>query len=84
MESSDVLDKNGKEIYQFDIVQDVLSKMVYVVKKGFCKKYAFTGWYLDNEDGYVTALVGGENGEPQNKYLEIIGNIYENPELINQ
>lgn len=65
-------DKNGKEIYEGDIVKDEMGKIIEVVFEtdiascGCCYK-AFDG------SGFTMKDVFGE--------VEIIGNIYENPEL---
>ena len=67
----------GYAIYQGHIVIDPLTKMISVVKYGFCKKLGFNGWFLENEHmNYVSALTEQD--------LEIIGNIHESPELINK
>lgn len=62
-------DKNGKDIYEGDIVKtnegDWIAKVVYSLD-GFCCK--------DNE--------GGFSGYCQWDKFEVIGNIYENPDLL--
>ena len=59
------LDKNGKEIYEGDIVRFTwLIDQIYVVKWN----YETHEWKLHNRE--------------MRKYIEIIGNIYENPELL--
>ncbi len=79
MQFTGLLDKSGKEIYESDRLRDCLTKMEYTVKLGFCKKYGFTGWYCENEDGYVTAL-NADDGGNTNSQIEIIGNIHELPQ----
>lgn len=67
-------DKNGKEIYEGDIIQDTTDNNHVVV------------WY-ENRCGWAFDDIGRTpahsiNGELDQSQCEIIGNIYENPELI--
>jgi hypothetical protein len=77
MQFTGLLDKNGKEIYEGDVVFDC------------CQSPGLSGnrqvkWYqsgckfnLDNVLGH--SLSGGCE-----KYLEVIGNVHENPELVKE
>jgi len=80
--SSDILmqytglkDKNGKEIYEGDIVIE----KKYNIHKGFCEVF----WNVDRFD-----LTNYNNGDYYHGYevnwteVEVIGNIYENKELL--
>ena len=94
MQSTGLKDRNGKEIYEGDIVKTSLGD-VGVVKFGICEdmeindEYGFDyfGFYIDgiidvfgliNKDvsTRVSSLVEGE--------VEVVGNIYENPDLLEQ
>lgn len=70
MQSTWLKDKNGKEIYEWDIVK--IEDECY-------------GVYRD--EGYLEYFImNWESNEPMYSYAhyEVVGNIYENPELINQ
>ena len=67
-------DKNGKEIYEFDIIKTETGKLMEV--KWLDRRACF---YLQR-DGWAFVYYFGEAVEPN--YCEIIGNIHENPELI--
>lgn len=69
MQSTWLKDKNGKEIYEWDIVK--IEDECY-------------GVYRD--EGYLEYyIMNGEDNEPMYSYAhyEVVGNIYENPELVN-
>lgn len=85
-------DKNGKEIYESDIVK--ANDYVGIVKYGEFDIYKMIreqsdeaadlltctsgyGWYISFQDG--TDYLFDNNTE---EWLEVIGNIYENPELL--
>lgn len=74
IESTGLLDKNGKEIYEGDIIKQYDE----IVSVFFNESTAtFDVLYLGGDCDTLCY----ENGwEPD--YVEIIGNIYENPELI--
>ena len=78
MQSTGLKDKNGVEIYEGDLVQNGRGEIGYVT-------------YLLQETGFVVVLkntdyrLGHRNtGESYDMayWHEIIGNIYENPELL--
>ncbi len=73
-QSTGLKDKNVKLIYEKDIVKDILTQTVYKVSH---KKCVF---YLENKEcvGYFHELSQCFS----TRRLEVIGNIYENPELL--
>jgi len=89
MQFTGLLDKNGKEIYADDIISNGEYKYrVYAVPGGFSIKAPY--WSDDmRELSFDDYLIMNPLGEPQNiswvkDHCEVIGNIYENPELLNQ
>lgn len=64
-------DKNGKLIYEGDIVKDDHEALHYV-------KWVYNAYQLNpvSKDGYTIGIVDDE--------IEVIGNIYENPELLEE
>lgn len=87
-QSTGLKDKNGKLIYEGDIVQTTFennSKRIFSVvwdnktalfNGKIIKKEGINNYFMPNRD-YLYYLLGNEKDE-----VEVIGNIYENPELI--
>ena len=72
MQYTGVKDKNGKEIYEGDIIK--FGKSTFTVK--YCKEFAsFKKFFSDD---CVTDLINIP------ELYEVIGNIFENPELLEQ
>jgi len=85
MQFTGLLDKNGKEIYEGDIMKGVINEG-YRLRIGYKEheyligeiKWDYSGfmWELHEEDKrYIQDLVLVDD-------QEVIGNIYENPELL--
>lgn len=65
-------DKNGKLIYEGDIVKDlIMSGIFYIVK-----------WF--NSGFYLESTISGSFLKFDDTQQEVIGNIYENPELLEE
>lgn len=82
MQSTGLKDKNGKEIFEGDIVTDGHTT-------GDIKNHPTLGFYMVDENGverwfsdHATIEDFEEDVETAARILEIIGNIYENSELI--
>lgn len=83
LQDTGLKDKNGKEIYEGDIVNGLSKEL-----GGNITRFTYEIFWDNEWKGW-----GGKNGETRNnpiwgtapwENLEIIGNIYENPELLNQ
>jgi hypothetical protein len=72
MQDTGLHDKNGKEIYEGDILRDENGTAAAEWAPGM------GSWGIPDPDGCMTLLADCDEG------MEIIGNIYENPELLGQ
>ena len=79
-------DKNGKEIYEGDILLDTLTKCLLIVRFGHNRNVGYNGWFVEyiNIDRNGFSAINGDYDSDINSQIEVIGNIYENPELLNQ
>nr|DAN93707.1 MAG TPA: YopX protein [Caudoviricetes sp.] len=81
MQSTGLHDKNGKEIFEGDIIR-------YNIDVVDIKKHPTLGFYtvLDGREGFFGDGMSiddfEEDAKEFSKTAEIIGNIYENPELL--
>lgn len=74
MQCTGLKDKNGKLIFEGDVVKDHNNKLSKVI---FDKRGAYFGLFESTvETGYITEFI------IEGMHLEVIGNIYENPELL--
>lgn len=75
-------DKNGKKVFEGDIVKDEYGRIMEVVFRESFAKFAFR---LIKGEGWTNNFLYAEMGEWFNftKHLpEVIGNIHDNPELL--
>lgn len=75
MQYTGLKDKNGKEIYEGDILNMTYHGSVYIVKPEIKGVIGFeNAAFIVGEDRVPLGRIG--------RSLEVIGNIYENPELL--
>jgi uncharacterized phage protein (TIGR01671 family) len=90
-----LLDKNGKEIYEGDIISLVISsgekttaicKFGNVIRQIFENTVEITGFYFERDiDGKKTfPIVHNYAGKHDLELFEIIGSIHDNPELLRE
>ncbi len=73
MQSTGLKDKNGKLIYEGDIIN---ARNTYILQVSFKKDYACICFENDDLIGYLKEL------RLCSSDIEVIGNIYETPELL--
>ena len=72
MQCTGLKDQNSKLIYEGDIVKDlIIPEIFYIVK-----------WF--NSDFYLESTISGSFLKFNDTQQEVIGNIYENPELLEE
>ena len=80
---TELLDKNGKEIYEADIIRDFKGR---VVATAYAHHYARWMATRDMESCqyYLNDGISGDWQDRNMEFAEVIGNIYENPELLKE
>lgn len=89
MQFTGLKDKNGKEIYADDILLDGEHKFrVYAMYGGFGIKAPHWSGIMEDmvmgDDLIMQPLADAQTMSYISQSMEVIGNIYENPELLNQ
>jgi len=79
MQYTGLKDKNGKEIYERDILE-ITEKSVYVYPGIYQVVYGAGGFDIEMKS--FGESITHRLGEIPNGYNEVIGNIHENPELL--
>lgn len=73
MQYTGLKDENKKDVYEGDIVQtDDYGLRQGIVKGGYSGGGVFNGFYISSDYLFT----------PEEQDLEVIGNVYENPELL--
>lgn len=87
MQCTGLKDKNGKLIYEGDILYNLFSNYKYVVNFGkftlnYTKPFSvnITGFYITYKENIKNEIDSLQMLDLNN--IEVIGNIYENPELL--
>lgn len=81
MQYTGLKDKNEKEIYEGDICKTDLSRPYLIVE--FRNGY-FMYQCHDEGQNYYDCMVHSDFVGDKDKYAEVIGNIYENPQLLGE
>lgn len=82
MQYTGLKDKNGKEIYEGDIVKINGADRIYYIRWFDDMCFAFADIRSDYVNTFYECYNTHNNGFPCDTHIEVIGNIYENPELI--
>ena len=67
-----IKDRHKNTVFIGDEIIDGMSNIKYIVKYGFCKKYAFTGVYVESLEGRE-ATINNDSGEDHNHFITLTG-----------
>lgn len=76
------LDKNGKEIYDGDLVKDGSIKYPYLKEVYWDDRFQWSLRLINNGNQFAGSLSGDKYIVPKEMKIEVIGNIHENSELL--
>lgn len=82
MQFTGLLDKSEKEIYESDIVKDLLTGVLYEVRFGFNRHLSLTGWHVERKQIDIVHRLNPDYDTNVNSQIEVVGNVFENPDLL--
>lgn len=80
MQFTGLKDKNRKNIYEGDVIKSDTTGALWEIKFG--RTFNFIGWYGSHIDTKEKVAINFDFDNDNNSAIEVVGNIYENPELI--
>ena len=80
MQSTGIKDKNGKEIFEGDVVKYEVGRYTYTEEVAYDKNFA--GFGVKDADANIIFTVGELAEDIDLSSLEVVGNIYNNPRLL--
>ena len=82
MQSTGLKDKNGKEIFEGDVVKYEVGRYTYTGEVAYDKNFA--GFGVKDADANIIFTVGELAEDIGLSSLEVVGNIYNNPGLLEE
>ena len=82
MQSTGIKDKNGKEIFEGDVVKYKVGCNTFTEEVVYDKNFA--GFGVKDADAVIIFTFGELAEDVDLHSLEVVGNIYENPELLGE
>jgi uncharacterized phage protein (TIGR01671 family) len=76
------VDKNGKEIYEGDIVKDGSIKYPYLKEVYWDDRFQWSVRLIHYGNQFSGSLFNDKYIVPEEMRIEVIGNVYQNPELL--